>query len=383
MEKVPRFIDTTLRDGEQSPGVVFSLHEKVRICTLLDRVGVPELEIGTPAMGRREMEEMHTLCSMGFGFKTIAWCRGNMKDIKLAARCGTGSVHVSFPVSSIHLKAMEKNELWVLGHLLETMDEATSLFDFVSVGAQDASRASSSFLKEFVEAARFAGANRIRLADTVGILNPITTTELISSVRIQCPDFPIEFHGHNDLGMATANTVSAFLAGASCLSTTVNGLGERAGNASMDEVAMALEFSAGVCQPLDTVHFSELGDYVAKVSGRRISESKPVTGSMVQSHESGIHTHCLLKDRNTFELFPAGRVGKKIQSFFIGKHSGRSSLKDRLEKNGLTISNEMCSLLLIKVRALAGLKKTSLTDEELILLYNEIHSINTTQLWKL
>jgi len=381
METIPRFIDTTLRDGEQSPGVVFSLHEKIRICSLLDKVGVPELEIGTPAMGRRETEEIRTLCSMGFEFKTIAWCRGNIKDIKLAARSGTDSVHISFPVSSIHLKAMEKDELWVLEHLLETMDEAMSLFESVSVGAQDASRASSSFLKEFVGAAKFAGASRIRLADTVGILNPFSATGLVSSIHDLYRDLPIEFHGHNDLGMATANTVAAFLAGASCLSTTVNGLGERAGNAAMEEVAMALELSAGIRQPLNTGYFSELSECVSKASGRRINESKPVTGSMVLTHESGIHTRCLLKDRNTYELFPAERVGKKTQSFLIGKHSGRSSLKDWLEKSHLSITNEMCSLLLAKVKALSEQKKSSLTDEELVTLYKEIHSIKNHQLW--
>jgi homocitrate synthase NifV len=375
MVVIPQYIDTTLRDGEQSPGVVFSLTEKIEICTLLNKVGVPEVEIGTPAMGKRETDEIHTLCSMGYNFKTIAWCRGNKNDVKAAARSGADKVHISLPVSSIHLKAMEKDESWVLEQLFETMDEATLLFDWVSVGAQDASRASLSFLKEFVGAARFAGASRIRLSDTVGILNPFSSSELVSSIHTLYKDLPIEFHGHNDLGMATANTVAAFLAGASGLSTTVNGLGERAGNAAMEEVAMALELSAGIPQPLNSCFFSELSDYVSKASGRLVLESKPIIGSLVQTHESGIHTKCLLKNRTTYEIFSAERIGKQTKPFLIGKHSGRSSLIDWLSKSNLSITNEMCSLLLTKVRALSQQKKSSLTDDELVAIYKEIHSV--------
>ncbi|HET7732268.1 MAG TPA: pyruvate carboxyltransferase, partial [Paludibacter sp.] len=301
----PYFIDTTLRDGEQSPGVVFSLSEKIRIAALLDGAGVPELEIGTPGMGETEVNEIRTIVDMGFGFKTLAWCRGTESDIRAAVMAGTNGAHISFPVSNLLMEVMGKNSQWVFKKMRELIDFALPLFDYVTIGAQDASRADKAFLKEFVCAAAAFGASRVRLADTVGILNPITTFDMVSSVRSVEKELPLEIHAHNDLGMATANTLAAYMAGANCLSTTVNGLGERAGNAAMEEVAMALELSAGIPSTLHTEKLSELSEYVAKVSKRTLSESKPITGSMVLTHESGIHTNCLLRDRNSYQLIPA------------------------------------------------------------------------------
>src|ERR1035437_2550441 len=170
----PYFIDTTLRDGEQSPGVVFSLQEKIRIAALLNGAGVPEIEIGTPAMGDTEIQDIRTICDMGFNFKTLSWCRATKNDIRSASSAGTNGVHISFPVSNILMNAMGKNPTWVIQQLKELIDFATPMFGYVTIGAQDASRAESSFLKEFVCAASALGASRVRLADTVGLLNPVS-----------------------------------------------------------------------------------------------------------------------------------------------------------------------------------------------------------------
>jgi len=355
----PYFIDTTLRDGEQSPGVVFSLQEKIRIAALLNGAGVPEIEIGTPAMGETEQNDIRTICDMGFDFKTLSWCRATKNDIRSARAAGTNGVHISFPVSTILMNAMGKNPAWVFQQLNELIDFASPMFDYVTIGAQDASRAESGFLKEFVCAASAFGASRVRLADTVGLLNPFSITEMVQSVRSVEKDLPLEIHAHNDLGMATANTLAAYLAGATCLSTTINGLGERAGNAAMEEVAMALELSLSISSGLRTESFSELSKYVAEVSNRPLSVSKPVTGSMVLSHESGIHTRCLKKDRSTYQIIQAASIGLEEQDFIIGKHSGKSTILHFLEEAHLPITDDACSELLTNVKDTAEeLKRT-------------------------
>jgi len=207
----------------------------------------------------------------------------------------------------------------------------------------------------------------------VGTLNPISTFEMISSIRSVEKEIPLEIHAHNDLGMATANTLAAFMAGANCLSTTVNGLGERAGNAPMEEVAMALELSAGISSTLFTEGFAELSAYVAKVSNRPISASKPITGELVLTHESGIHTSCLLKNRNTYQLISAASVGREEQEFLIGKHSGKATLLHYLMEVNLPVTDINCEFLLDKVKEKAELLKRALTKEELYALYTDIY----------
>jgi len=378
----PYFIDTTLRDGEQSPGVIFSLQEKIRIAALLNGAGVPEIEIGTPAMGETEIQDIRTICDMGFDFKTLSWCRATKNDIRSASLAGTNGVHISFPVSQILMNAMGKNPTWVIQQLKELIDFASPMFDYVTIGAQDASRAESGFLKEFVSAASALGASRVRLADTVGLLNPISISEMVQSVRSIEKYLPLEIHAHNDLGMATANTLAAFMAGATCLSTTINGLGERAGNAAMEEVAMALELSVGISSTLRTESFTEISEYVAKVSNRPLSVNKPITGSLVLTHESGIHTRCLLKDRNTYQLIQAASIGREEQEFVIGKHSGKSTILHFLEQAHLPVHEDVCNELLDKVKETAEELKRTLTKEELFTLYLTIYSKKESNCFK-
>jgi len=232
------------------------------------------------------------------------------------------------------------------------MKMAVDRFKFVAVGAQDASRADRSFLKEYIAAAEYYGARRIRIADTVGILNPFSVTELFNDLCEVYPETDFEFHGHNDLGMATANHLVALQSGASSVSLTVNGLGERAGNGALEEVIFALRYSAGIDLKYNGALLSELSALVEKVSKRILPISKPVTGEMAFSHESGIHCRSLKENPLTYQPFNPGEIGREMV-FVMGKHSGTGALTDFLEKRNIFLSKAEVSdlITLIKVRS--------------------------------
>lgn len=357
-------IDTTLRDGEQAPGVVFNLKEKLHIANLLNDAGLKEVEIGTPAMGLREIEEMKTIVDSGFNFKTLAWCRALKTDVDAAIKTGADHINISFPVSDIQLDALSKPRSWVISSLKKLIVYATAYFEQVAVGAQDASRADIHFLQELIGEAIASGAKRVRIADTVGILNPISTSELFKNIRTQFAEIPLEFHGHNDLGMATANTFAALHYGATAASVTVNGLGERAGNAALEEVVMALELSGNIKHGINTSVFNLLTKTVSKASGQIIPANKPITGSKVLSHESGIHTNSLLKNRKTYQIINAASVGRKESDFVFGKHAGKHALIAFLQSRKINISPEDALNAIEGIREISYRSKRSLSSVE-------------------
>ncbi len=362
--------DTTLRDGEQTAGVVFANQEKVRIARLLDEVGVHQIEVGIPAMGGDEKKTIKHIAGLGLGASILAWNRAVIEDLRQSLDCGVNAVAISMSASDIHIEhKLKKSRAWVLDSIKRAVDFAKEHDLYVSVNAEDASRADLEFLVRFARAAREQGADRIRFCDTVGILDPFDTFNVISFLRKNV-DMEIEMHTHNDFGMATANALAGIKAGASYVNTTINGLGERAGNAALEEVAMALKYIAKVHMDLHTERFRELSEYVAGASARNIPVWKPIVGANVFAHESGIHADGVIKNPLNYEVFSPEEVGLERQ-LVIGKHSGSKSIQMKFKEFGIELDDAESREILRLARKLAVELKRGLFGKELMYIYKD------------
>ncbi|MHB0914070.1 MAG: homocitrate synthase [Thermoleophilia bacterium] len=363
--------DTTLRDGEQTAGVVFANEEKVRIARLLNEIGVHEIEVGIPAMGGDEKKTIKRIASLDLDVSLMAWNRAVVEDIQHSIDCGVNAVAISMSASDIHIEhKLMKSRKWVLEQIRKAVDFAKSKGLYVSINAEDASRANLEFLVRFAKAGRECGADRLRFCDTVGILDPFDTYNVISYLK-RMVDIDIETHTHNDFGMATANAIAGLKAGASHVNTTVNGLGERAGNAALEEVVMALKYISKVDLNLKTERFRELSEYVAQASSRAIPAWKPIVGTNVFAHESGIHADGVIKNPLNYEVFSPEEVGLERQ-LMIGKHSGGNAIKLKFQEFGIVISDEESAALLKQARKSAVKLKRGLFDKELMYIYQDL-----------
>jgi homocitrate synthase NifV len=364
--------DTTLRDGEQTAGVVFSRSEKIAIARMLDAAGVQELECGIPAMGKDESEAIRALVELGLNARLITWNRAVIPDIKASLACGVSAVDISLSVSDQMIDhKLRKSRAWVKEQLKTALGFAKEHGLYVSVGGEDASRADLAFLTELMEITRELGGDRFRFCDTLGILDPFTTYDKIRALREAVPELEIEVHTHNDLGMATANAIAGVRAGARFVNTTVNGLGERAGNAALEEVVMALKHACGIETGIDTHRFVELSRFVGKASQRPVSDWKAVVGERVFSHESGLHADGVLKNPHNYEGFDPAEVGLS-RFIVVGKHSGSHGLAYRLSALGIHPAKHELDALMAAVRNFAQANKHALDDGELLGLYQEL-----------
>lgn len=361
--------DTTLRDGEQTAGVVFSRKEKIAIARMLDAVGVHELECGIPAMGEEEREAVRSLVDLGLNARLITWNRALIPDIQASIDCGITAVDISLSVSDIMIEnKLRKSREAVKEQLKVALGFAKSRGLYVSVGGEDSSRADMAFLVELMEITRELGGDRFRFCDTLGILEPFTMYEKVRALREAVPEVEIEVHTHNDLGMATANALAGIKAGARFVNTTVNGLGERAGNAPLEEVVMALKHACGIDTGMDTHRFRNLSRLVSDASRRPVPHWKPVVGERVFSHESGLHADGVIKNPRNYEGFDPEEVG--LQRYIVvGKHSGTTGVVERYRQMGLVVTREEAGSLMEVVREVAQKKKGALTDADL----KEIH----------
>jgi homocitrate synthase NifV len=358
--------DTTLRDGEQTAGVAFTRDEKLTIARMLDEIGVHEIECGIPAMGLVEQASIRALTELGLKARLITWNRALVCDIEASIACGISAVDLSLSVSDqMIVHKLGKSRNWVKEQLKRAVGFARERGLYVSVGGEDASRADLLFLVELMKCAQRVGADRFRFCDTLGILDPFTMFEKVRALRSAVPDMEIEVHTHNDLGMATANALAGIKGGALFVNTTVNGLGERAGNAPLEEVVMALKVSCGMDLGIDIQRFRELSSYVGHASRRPVPAWKAVVGRRVFAHESGIHADGVIKNPKNYEPFDPAAVGLR-RRMVIGKHSGTSGLIDRLQKLGVSISREEATLLLVRARSFAEETKRPLSDSSLL-----------------
>lgn len=355
--------DVTLRDGEQTPGVSFTCEEKMEIAAQIDAIGVEVIEAGFPVVSENEKACVRAVCNMGLDARVCCLSRALKPDVDAAIDCGVDLVSIFFATSDRHIRVKYRCSRE------EMTEQALGMIDYahdhgiaVRFAAEDASRTDIAVLKDLYLRGAEHGAEYSGFADTVGYLTPL---EMEAAMRDICSVVPnkVAVHCHNDMGCAAANTITAAECGAFQLHTTVNGIGERAGNAPLEEVLVALRMKGGIDR-YDLTGIPFLSELVQDHSGIRMMATKPVVGRNVFSHESGIHIAAILEDPETYEYILPENVGRHRQ-FILGKHTGRKGLEHILQKTGIELTPEQIGWVLNRVKEISE-GKCAVTQDVLL-----------------
>jgi len=358
-------VDCTLRDGEQQAGVVFTKEDKVRIAKKLDEIGIKEIEAGMPVASDEDREAVCEMVQAGLKARITALARPSKADIDMLADCGVWCATISIPIGDLQREfKLHWDEETYVRTLLDTAEYAKTKGLYVNISPYDTTRVDPVFLDRVLhEIAKAGTADRVRLVDTVGAASPLAIKYLVRRMKAILGAIPVELHCHDDFGMATACTLAGAEAGVDYLSTTINGLGERAGNAPTEEVLVALKFLYGIDLGINLEKLKEASELVEELSGVRLQQNKAVVGKHAFCHESGMVVAGLYKNSFVAEAYVPEAVGQKRQ-ILIGKKSGAQSLVKKLEERDLVLSKEEIRELLRKVKDFAISHKRTLSDEE-------------------
>ena len=355
--------DTTLRDGEQSPGVALTVDEKIRIAQKLDELGVDTIEVGFPAVSEGEMESAKSIGDLGLNAKISSLARVIEKDIDAVIDCDLDYVHLFIGTSPLHRDyKLKKSKGEIINQAVKAVEYAKDHGLTVEFSAEDATRTEMNYLIEFYKSIENAGANIINVPDTVGILTPATTRPLIRTLRKKL-NIPISVHFHNDFGLAVANSIIGVEEGASQVHCTINGIGERAGNTCLEELVVGLKIAYGANIGVDTTKLFNTSNFIGSITNIKLPPQKPIVGENVFTHESGIHVDGILKNVATYEPIPPEIVGHH-RRIALGKHTGRASIKSKLESFNLDVTNKQFENIYNQVK-LIGDKGICITDEDL------------------
>lgn len=337
--------DTTLRDGEQTPGVCLRTPEKLQIARKLDELGVHQIEAGFPIVSNEERRSVRAIVNENLNADILVLSRTRKEDIDMAIDCDVDGIITFMGTSDLHLKhKFKKTREQILNICINSIEHAKDHGLFVAFSAEDATRTDIDFLKQIYKKAEDYGVDRVHIADTVGAISPQAMAYLVGELKKDLKT-EISLHCHNDFGMALSNSISGLLAGASAVSTTVNGIGERAGNTSLEELVMTLLLIYGVDLKFNISIFYELSRLVEQMTNMRIPENKPIVGRNVFRHESGIHVDAVIEEPLTYEPFLPELIGHH-RRIVLGKHSGCRAVKAKLTECGIDVSrDELCKIV--------------------------------------
>ncbi|HIP17450.1 MAG TPA: 2-isopropylmalate synthase [Methanothermococcus okinawensis] len=372
-DKVAIF-DTTLRDGEQTPGVSLTPEEKVEIAVNLNNLGVDVIEAGFPISSQGEREAIKRITSLNMDAEICALARAVKKDIDVAIDCDVDSIHTFIATSPLHRKyklKMDKEE--IIKKAVEAVEYIKDHGITVEFSGEDATRTELQYLIEVYRAVEEAGADRINVPDTVGVMIPKAMEYLIKKIREEI-SLPISVHCHNDFGLAVANSLGAIEGGAQQIHCTINGLGERAGNAALEEVELSLKMIYGINTNIKTEKLTEISNLVSKLTGIKCQVNKAVVGENAFAHESGIHAHGVLAHALTYEPIPPEIVGQR-RKIILGKHTGshaiESKLKDLGFKVGENLTEEQFKEIVNRIKDM-GDKEKRITDNDVIAIVEDL-----------